>query len=454
MDLNRLILPLPELIKIYLAYPEYQRYIDNQENLINLSYRFGVNYPITSITEISSVIPMIKDLTYHIDDSMELMDIDKLVHQTYIKITANPYDSSDSDIESSDEGYLIKRIGDKRLDRPGPGWVFWYFGFIDSTSPYFRAMIGEIPLTPELFEVLVTSKNIEAGHETLRRVGIHMNDKDDYIINSNGNTMGTYDMHNKSLYYAHNISPCGWTKTQLKNAILEYSRDNNFNLDISIITNNPDDIVYKLPGFTESHVNRPNKIYYEALYRKLHNTQNIPLNWELMMRHRVLPKLEMETLVGNMQYDIATRMLAKRYNIYYTLEEIMGIDHQEIKRFLGHTTGSEQMDRVSASNILYQDNLLEFDDNNLLYDISPILLLSDQDLKRKAQKIYKGKWHQDITRLFAAYSVLTKEYITDIEQLGKLKIFIFYNYSMSLMNLLESAFKTIYNEMDRYPDEH
>ena len=108
---------LPQILQLQSTYPLYREYFSDSDSKYILKNRFGIE----SLDDASGVTQYLRDIAR----------------------------------ENETPGRYIKDWFS--LERRNP-WDLWvYFGFMDVTSPFFRAMKGEIPLTPETFSLLTTT---------------------------------------------------------------------------------------------------------------------------------------------------------------------------------------------------------------------------------------------------------------------------------------------------------
>lgn len=137
-----------------------------------------------------------------------------------------------------------------------------YFGFVVNTNtPYYKAMKGDIPLTPNIFECIVDPIARDDGKRLFEKMRDWYNKRDLNGID--------YTKHS-------GISPPGWTKSQLYEAIVE----SGVPLTWSIITGDPAD-KSQLPGVTSSISLSMKKVYYQQLYRTVYSTESKSVSWSL-----------------------------------------------------------------------------------------------------------------------------------------------------------------------------
>lgn len=151
-----------------------------------------------------------------------------------------------------------------KIEKPDIGWAYINNKWINTSNPYYKAHIGEIPLLPEIFETLVPPSSLIVATEVFAKIAESKNttnysyypityDEDDYI---------------------------GWTSEQLRIAILASGK----RIDTSIITNDENDkeelFGMRLPTiFVDNNfkvrldANSYNKkLFYQEIYRRVYNT--------------------------------------------------------------------------------------------------------------------------------------------------------------------------------------
>jgi hypothetical protein len=139
--------------------------------------------------------------------------------------------------------------------------------FINPNHPMYLAYIGEIDLTPEVFELCVGSWSIEDGTRIISAMSISPYNRDeidrrDYKNLSQG--MRSLGM---------SITKVGWKKDQLIAAIEEGATKVGRLLTLDLLTGNMDHQMLLLPGFgSDASVSTASITYYQLVYRVLFNT--------------------------------------------------------------------------------------------------------------------------------------------------------------------------------------
>lgn len=296
------------LIKLYNSSREFQDFLDLSEQRTILLQRFGIP---TNVVPFYTAIEVIRNA------KKELYGDDVIVYEEPVYDYGNQDDCRVGTNIIISTKYITDNITrtfiNHSTDAVLPNnWVWRYFAYIDITSPYYRAMIGEIPLTPDIFEVLAEPYNMEAGEETFSRLSKQYIKRSNQEFDENEEPYGSKKAdfflndlsYNREMYVSSNIPASisnntvttGWTKSQLRKAIL----DSGVTLNMSLITGNVED-TDPLPGFLtkKKHHGIPienteilspelidsstfsalRKIYYQQLYRVIFNTKNLPVNW-------------------------------------------------------------------------------------------------------------------------------------------------------------------------------
>ena len=249
---------------IYITYPEWRYIIDSNYSYDVLSYRFK-NY--TRRNFLDNMIIQVKTKLYAYKKHLYNKGGSK-INDSFILYKLIKKKKGRNDIINTTEQSIPIN----------PKYVWIYFGLFDTTSPYYRAMVGEIPLSPDIFELL-THPNLHRRHYKLMQYGKRkVADYGPDIIEGN----------------------FGWKKNDLANAI----KNSGVNLTKYILTGKQKDKEYKLPGFERLPYMR--KIYYEDIYTKIFNTKAKSFDWNYICKNRLLSLKEMCELAPGtckMSYD-------------------------------------------------------------------------------------------------------------------------------------------------------
>lgn len=219
-------------------------------------------------------------------------------------------------------------------------------GWIDTLNPYYRAFNGDIPLTPDVFEVL----SIPSSYEVFSKEDLETLESLDYC------------------------NDFGWRIEDLRDGILK----SDYEADLSMLTGDPNDNGKEIHGLREYSLisissdlsvnyieEKMSKIIYEDLYRTLYNTLNIPINWDKIISYKMLLPKEYELLNSKITGSPSRFTLSEIYNTEGAINDILSglFDYGKIRNLL-------MIACVYKSN----DYLFEFDKEIVGYNSVELLL--------------------------------------------------------------------------------
>lgn len=429
------------IVQIYLSCPELRDQIDQPVYLAVLTNRFGISHRESFLEPRVSINDLKKELygTYtSLDDGSSDWDERDLVMKNVYKSYSNKVQRTFVDhrpCNRYDYSELIYNLrSNEREERLGPNYVWWYFGYIDTLSPYWRASIGEIPLTPDLFESLLGPGNKAQGEIAFQALRNNYNSElSNSTIIYNSSNMGHYSLPSR----------IGWTKSQLKQAIV----DSGVNLNWSLVTGNQEDNK-KLPGFRKSSIKL---IFYQELYRRIFSTASRKPSWSKINQYKLLNQTEMRLLTGNLNvsYSCACDILSDDNKV--SLEKLSQKSHSEWVEVIldfGYRNGFDEYSinyirEIKKYNILasYIGTYLKFTDEARYF-------LKDSWLICSMEKENIGA--PDLVKL-----IMRAAEKTSFDYLRQYLIYLSYNYPNRIRDfkLLFAKMNILYQRFDYFVDE-